>query len=253
MPHVPQDILDRLAALEREVRQLRGRAQIRPALTEILNGNVVIGEGGRLIVRDPDGTAVLETGQSPTVGDYFTTLRRDDGTLALTIGANSYPDDDAPSQMVRMWSRGGNIIVMDDYYADGWLGRPALPVPWQSTGSTVDHSGALATAWLAYIRAQNPVLYLRTQSATTASSATVELQISNLTKGGGYQTVDSWSISAGPASLRSITHPLDGCEHWDELQMRIRHSTSGSGLVTTDVLGSITRNTFNANEVPTAP
>ncbi|MGW2497286.1 hypothetical protein ACWCV2_22655 [Streptomyces pseudogriseolus] len=253
MPHVPQDILDRLAALEREVRQLRGRAQIRPALTEVLNGNVVIGEGGRLIVRDPDGTAVLETGQSPTIGDYYTTLRRDDGTLALTIGANSYPDDDAPSQMVRMWSRSGRIIVMDDYYADGWLGRPSLPVPWQSTGSTVNHSGDLATAWLAYIRAQNPVLVLRTQTATTASSASVEFQISNLSRGGGYQTIDSWSVAAGPATLHTITHPLDGVEHFNDLQMRIRHATNGTGLVTTDVLGAYTRNTLTEAEVPDAP
>ncbi|MGW3711339.1 hypothetical protein ACWDN6_14475 [Streptomyces albogriseolus] len=252
MPHVPQDLLDRLAALEREVRTLRGRAQIRPAMNQVLNGDTVIGEGGRLIVRDPSGDPVFETGQSP-VGDYFTRMRRDDGALALTIGANSFPDDDAPSQMVRMWSRGGDIIVMDDYYADGWLGRPSLPVPWQSTGSTVDHSGALATAWLAYIRAQNPVLVLRTQTATTASSASVEFQISNLSRGGGYQTIDSWSVTAGPATLHTITHPLDGVEHFNDLQMRIRHSTSGTGLVTTDVLGAYTRNTFSAAEVPDAP
>ncbi|MFJ8900041.1 hypothetical protein [Streptomyces sp. NPDC102370] len=250
MPHVPQDILDRLAALEREVRTLRGRAQIRPALTEILNGNVVIGEGGRLIVRDPDGTAVLETGQSPTVGDYFTTLRRDDGTLALTIGANSYPDDDAPSQMIRMWSRGGNIIVMDDYHADGWLGRPALPVPWQPTAEASAYSGTATAAWLSFIRAQNPVLHLRTESFTSASSATVELQISNLTRGGGYQTVASWQVPSGAWTFHSGAYPLDGCEYFNELQMRLRHSTSGTGTVTTRVLGSLTRNTFSADEVP---
>ncbi|MEU3097222.1 hypothetical protein ABZ690_21170 [Streptomyces sp. NPDC006967] len=221
-------------------------------MNQVLNGDTVIGEGGRLIVRDPDGDPVFETGQSP-VGDYFTRMRRDDGALALTIGANSYPDDDAPSQMVRLWSRAGDIIVMDDYYADGWLGRPSLPVPWQSTGSTVNHSGGLATAWLAYIRAQNPVLVLRTQTATTASSASVEFQISNLSRGGGYQTIDSWSVTAGPATLHTITHPFDGCEHFNDLQMRIRHSTSGTGLVTTDVLGAYTRNTFSATEVPTAP
>jgi hypothetical protein len=250
VPYVPQDVLDRLAALERDVRQLRGRAQIRPAMNQVLNGDVVIGEGGRLIVRDPDGDPVFETGQS-AIGDYFTRLRRDDGSLALTIGANSYPNDDAPSQMVRMWSRSGEIIVMDDYYADGWLGRPMLSIPWQPTGSTVDHSGGLASAWYAYFRAQNPVLYLRTQSATTASSATIEVDIFNLTKNTGYQNIASWSISAGPATLHTVKHPLNGCEFFDEIQMRIRHSTSGSGLVTTDVLGCITRNTLTADEVPT--
>lgn len=31
--------------------------------------------------------------------------------------------------MIRMWSRGGEIIVMDDAYADGYLGRPYVPIP----------------------------------------------------------------------------------------------------------------------------
>ena len=79
MAFVPQDVLDRIAALEREVRTLRGRAQMRPTLNQVLNGDVTIGEGGRLIVKDPDGTTVFATGQTPTIGDYYTTMFRDDG------------------------------------------------------------------------------------------------------------------------------------------------------------------------------
>jgi hypothetical protein len=155
--------------------------------------------------------------------------------------------------MVRLFDRAGHPIVMDDYHADGWLGRPMLPVPWQPTGATVDHTGALATAWYAYFRAQNPVLYLRTQSATTAASATVRLDLFNLTKGTGYQNIDSWTIGAGPPTLHPVTFPLHGVEYFDEVQLRIQHSTPGTGLVTTDVLGCTGRNTFSASEVPTPP
>ncbi|WP_043390241.1 hypothetical protein, partial [Kitasatospora aureofaciens] len=132
----------------------------------------------------------LETGQSPPAGDYYTIMRRDSGAVAFAVGNNAYADDTAPDQMVRMWSRSGAIIVMDDYHADGWLGRPCLPVPWQPTDGFDDYTGtSMTTAWLSYIRAQNPVLTLRTESFASAGD-TVELQLSNLTRGGGYQTVD---------------------------------------------------------------
>lgn len=251
MAHVPQDLLDRIRTLEREVQQLRGRAQMRPAMNQVLAGDVVIGEGGRLIVRDPDGDEIFETGQAPA-GDWYTALRRDTGNLALTIGANTYEGDDAVKQMVRLWSRSGVPIVADDYYADGWLGRPAIPIPWQPSGSTHDYSGTTdAVAWNAYFRAMNAVVYLWTQTGAAGATGSMTLQLSNITKGGGWQTLDSWSVSAGNTQTHDLTFSLDGAEFLDQIRMRILHRTGSGGLVSTDVIGCTGRNTFTAAEVPT--
>jgi len=245
VPYVPQDVLDRIAALEREVRQLRGRAQIRPALNQILHGDVTIGEGGRLIVRDPDGTAVFQTGQTPGIGDYYTTMFRDTGVPALTIGANSYPDDDAPSQMVRMWDRNRNIIVMDDYYSDEFLGRPSMPIPMQSTAGQSTSNTELTTAWTGGVRLMNAVLWAAFETYTPAGvTAAVQLEDND-------GVIESWTVSASNNwTMREFTVPVRG-RFMDHRNFRLKHRvSSGTGTIRTNCLGMYTRNTFVPSEAP---
>lgn len=250
MPHVPQDLLDRLAYLERKVRQLEGRAQIRPAMNQVLNGDTVIGEGGRLIVRDPDGDPVFETGQSP-IGDYFTRMRRDTGALALTIGANSYPDDDAPSQMVRMWSRSGEVIVMDDYHADRWLGRPWIPIQMHPTRRQTYNGTSYADAWAGNSPAVNPVVWLSMQTLAGTGGGQAQVVLNH---GGTDTVVDEWDCTAGQWTVRGVTFPLDGVEFLDHFTVTIRHRAKTSGQdIETRLYTAYARNTFNADEAPTAP
>lgn len=205
MPHVPQDLLDRVASLEREVRQLRGRAQIRPALNQVLNGDVTIGEGGRLLVQDPDGDAVFETGQS-AAGDWYVTMRRDDGTPAIGIGANTYPGDDAVAQMVRVFNREGRPIIMDDYYADSYLGKPYVPVPmvspmdFTSDTETALHSG--------YLLVQHKVLYVNGQiTGPSGTSARMRLTVDGDEYG-------SWTLTSTATALEiSERLPLAASDH----------------------------------------
>ncbi|MGC0205218.1 hypothetical protein [Streptomyces levis] len=250
MPHVPQDVLDRLAALEREVRQLRGRAQMRPAMNQVLNGDVVIGEGGRLFVRDPDGTNVFETGQSAT-GDYYTRMRRDDGALAFTIGANSFPDDDAPSQMVRTFSRAGDIIVMDDYHADHFLGRPWIPVQLHPTKRQAYTGTTYADAWIGTTPAMNAVLRLIFQ--TWAGDGGGQVQVSISCNGTGA-TVDEWDCPANQWTLRSVTYPLNGIPFLGAYTVGVQHRAKTAGQeVETRLYSAYTRNTFNEGEAPDPP
>ncbi|MFK0108509.1 hypothetical protein [Streptomyces sp. NPDC091217] len=251
MPYVPQDVLDRIAALEREVRQLRGRAQMRPALNQVLNGDVVIGEGGRLFVRDPDGTAVFETGQSPTVGDYFTTLRRDTGALALTIGANSYPDDDAPTQMVRVWDRNRNVIVMDDYFSDEFLGRPWMPVQLHPTERQSYTGTTYEPAWVGTTPAHNAVLYLSMNTYANTGGAQVRVV---LTHDGTETQLDQWDCPAAAWTSRAITYPLDGLQFLSYFTLRIDHrAKSASQNCETRLYSAYTRNTFTEAEAPDVP
>ncbi|MFJ7337888.1 hypothetical protein ACIQUU_32145 [Streptomyces sp. NPDC101116] len=249
MPHVPQDVLDRLAALEREVRQLRGRAQMRPAMNQVLNGDVVIGEGGRLFVRDPDGTNVFETGQSAT-GDYFTRMRRDNGALALTIGANSYPDDDAPSQMVRMFSRAGDIIVMDDYHADRFLGRPWLPLQMHPTKRQAYTGTTYADAWIGTSPAMNAVARLSLQTWAGDGGAQVQVLLTYQ----GTTTVDEWDCPANQWTGRTIIYPLHAIPFMGSFTIGVQHRAKTNGQeVETRVYSAYTRNTFNEDEAPDPP
>ncbi|MDX2986361.1 hypothetical protein [Streptomyces caniscabiei] len=251
MAYVPQDVLDRLAALEREVRTLRGRAQMRPALNQVLNGDVVIGEGGRLFVRDPDGTAVFETGQSPSVGDYFTAMRRDTGDIAFAIGANSYPDDDAPRQMVRIWDRNQNVIVMDDYHSDEFLGRPWIPVQLHPT-ERQDYTGTTyQPAWQGTTPAHNAVLYLSLTTYANTGGAQVRVV---LTHNGVETELDEWDCPANTWTGRTITRPLDGLQFLSYFSLRIEHrAKSASQNVETRLSSAYTRNTFTEAEAPDVP
>ncbi|WP_399088040.1 hypothetical protein ACGH2B_12540 [Streptomyces sp. BBFR2] len=161
MAAVPLDLLDRIRALERQVRELAGRAQTRPALTRINHGAVTIGEGGSLDVRAPGGAQILGVGAFST-GRYGVSMAREDGTgVALEVGGN----DSTASQMFRAFARGSwpDPIVMDDGYADGYLGRPWVPIPlapgaavtvsdWTTThaGSIWTQHAVLAAQWSLY-------------------------------------------------------------------------------------------------------
>jgi len=147
MPALPTDILDRMRRIEDAIQMLGGRVNMRPALDEVLDGTVLIGEGGRLRVEAPGGQRVLGTGEFET-GRYGLVLARSDGTgTALVIGG----EDPEYGQMIRIYPRGApgavTSIVMDDALHDGWLGRPWLPYPMPEPVSTTTWPATTATSW----------------------------------------------------------------------------------------------------------
>ncbi|MGD9485022.1 hypothetical protein WDH52_17490 [Streptomyces sp. TRM70308] len=167
MAIIPTDLLDRLRALERQVRDLMGSANTAPPMNRISGGDVVIGDGGRLRVRTPAGEDLLYLGRvQPDRPDgeqqQGLVVRRDDGSLALTVWTGS--PDTLPDQPVQILDRKGNVVVADDAKRRG-LARPYVPYPlpapvaparWESTG---------ATEWTTLFRgpgiAQHPRLHCR--------------------------------------------------------------------------------------------
>ncbi|MEU1020263.1 hypothetical protein [Streptomyces sp. NPDC005898] len=251
MPFVPQDVLDRIAALEREVRQLRGRAQMRPALNQILNGDVRIGEGGRLIAEAANGNRVFMTGQD-TEGDWAVGMARSvSGTAALTVG-DEYNGSGA-GQMIRTWSRSGEVIVMDDAWCDWMLGRPWIPFPLYPTMMQGQEANSNWNyAWVGRGPVQNPVAVI---SFSTISSNGGQVRVNYVPPNGNARTLGTWSIPSGSTWVnRTITQPLDGADWGDEVTFQIEHrNNSGTGAIETRVFTSYTRNTFSASEVPDPP
>lgn len=125
-PNTPQDLIDRIRALERQVRQLSGRANIRPALTEIVNGNVNVGGGGELSVTAPDNTVLFKIGELGASGgsEWGMVLRRRDGTVAFEV-YSGFSDESVP-QPVRVFDRFGSVVFGDDT-ATGGIRSPQLP------------------------------------------------------------------------------------------------------------------------------
>lgn len=241
MPYVPQDVLDRLASLEREVAQLRGRAQIRPAMNQILNGDVVVGEGGQLIAKTPGGHSTFIVGQTPE-GDWGVGLGRENGTAALTVGDDVNAAD---AQMIRIWSRDGGIIVMDDAFADGFLGRPSMPIPMQPTSGRETSSTTTTTAWAGATRLTNAVLYAAFETFTPAGvTADVAFEDSD-------GEVESWVANTSNGwTSREITRPVRQ-GFMEHVNYRLKHSVrTGSGAIRTNCLGVYTRHTFNPQEAP---
>ena len=240
MPYVPQDVLDRLAALEREVAQLRGRAQIRPAMNQILNGDVVIGEGGRIIAQEPGGNRIFMTGQTPE-GDWAVGMARENGTAALTVG----DEEGAAGQMVRVWSRAGDVLLMDDAWADPFLGRPSMPIPMQPTSGRETSSTATTTAWTGASRLMNAVLYAAFETfCPTGVTADVSFD-------DGLGQIDSWVANVSNGwTFHEITMPVRQ-NFMDHCNYRLKHSVrSGTGTIRTNCLGVYTRNTFGPGEAP---
>ncbi|MFE3602931.1 hypothetical protein [Streptomyces sp. NPDC059142] len=180
MAIIPVDLLDRIRTLERQVRDLMGSANTRPAMNQIMGGDVVIGDGGRLRVRTGQGDDLLYLGRvqpdraegAPQQGLM---VRRDDGSLALTVWTGT--PDTLPVQPVQILDRKGNVVVADDAVGHG-LARPYVPYPlpqpvaadrWESTGST---------AWTTLYRgtgiAQHARLYCRI-AAESAGKAELRL------------------------------------------------------------------------------
>ncbi|MEV0440948.1 hypothetical protein AB0I84_09175 [Streptomyces spectabilis] len=240
MAAVPQDLLDRVRALERQVRELTGRAQMRPALDKILHGDIVIGEGGRIIAQAPNGNRIFMTGQTPE-GDWAVGMARETGQAALTVG----DDVNTGGQMVRMFNRAGEVIVMDDAYADGYLGRPWVPIPcapliqFSNDEEFALYSGNMLT--------QHKVLRVNMQiSGPSGTAAQVVMRIGNTQYG------PTWTLSSS-ATVRDINErvplPAGDFPYGREASVVMwARRTSGSGTCTLRVRGLWGVNTITEPE-----
>ncbi|MFJ2892485.1 hypothetical protein ACIO53_41305 [Streptomyces sp. NPDC087305] len=250
MAAVPQDILDRIRSLERQVRELTGRSQMRPALDKILHGDITIGEGGQLFAETPSGQRTFIVGQTPQ-GDWGVGIGREDGTAALTVG-----DDDATDrQMIRMWNRDRDsreVIVMDDYYSDRFLGRPWLPLPMYPTAnSAMEGTTSWQFAWIGRMPAQNAVAVLEFSSIASAGG---QVRITYVAPGNDARLLETWTLPANTWVNKTFTVPLDDAEWGDAVLFQIEHRNSAStGAVETRMFNAYTRNTFTPGEAPDTP
>ncbi|MEF9883436.1 hypothetical protein [Streptomyces sp. P9-A4] len=217
-------ILDRIRSLEREVRELRGRSQIRPAMNQVLNGNVTVGEGGALSVMGPGGAETLRVGKLfPSTGEFGAVIRRDDNSIAFGVYRGNAPT--TQPQALRFLDADGHEIFAEDTVAHG-LARPYLPLPIPTEEDVTRWPRTTSTAWTTIGRSAGIVQHPRLKIyAAMASSAGSSGQIRFLVGGTVVATASVGQPLVTEAAVPSYTY--EG-EFEFELQARI---TAGTGTV----------------------
>ncbi|MYR57787.1 hypothetical protein GTY54_16625 [Streptomyces sp. SID625] len=158
VPGGPSDIGRRLAALEREVRELRAARRLENAA--IGAGGLRI-DGGRFAMDTPAGARMVDIGPiaNPVFnhGDGSTQqaiwLRRDDGTLFFSCYAYP-PAGNGETQAWAYYDRSGSTVLAEDTASGTGLARPWLPMnpPVSSDPSTWPRGtsatfGTIASTW----------------------------------------------------------------------------------------------------------
>ncbi|MGW1489773.1 hypothetical protein [Streptomyces sp. NPDC002402] len=262
MAAIPLDILDRIRALEREVRTLTGRAQIRPALNEITNGLVKIAEGGSLEVYAPDGTGLFGVGQ---FGPFYNhtdgtpqqgvVMQREDGTTAFTVRAIPAALG-VNDQAVSIWDRSGHQVLSDETTTGWGMGTPYLPMPFQVlSGDDVVTSSSFVNRWFATVPAQQPVAAILVEFGAGGGS-TCEIAVQYRTADeGDFTTVATASVTAPATAIawdtKWFTFPLHRASYLLQTFFRVQvRQKSGSSGVRVNVLGAHTRATASRSEIP---
>ncbi|MFE7659689.1 hypothetical protein [Streptomyces celluloflavus] len=198
MAAIPQDLLDRIRALEREVRELRGRSQMRPAMDRILNGNVVIGEGGSLEVRAPDGTTLTLIGRVPPdypggIPQQSFLVSRNDGSVAIAVWSAN--PDRTPIQPLQIFDRKGSVILADDVLSEG-LARPYIPYTLAMTNHSTE-STEWSSCYESYGIAQHPRIAAYIGIVTAGQGGQVRLLVNDqvVATGGNYANLRGhWAV-----------------------------------------------------------
>ncbi|MCX4818354.1 hypothetical protein OG883_00210 [Streptomyces sp. NBC_01142] len=250
MAAIPLDLLDRIRELERRVRELAGRAQIRPALDQILHGDITIGEGGQLIAQTPEGIATFKVGQTPQ-GDWGLFLRRANGTRALTVGDDVLEDD----QMIRIWSRDKERptpILMDDAFSDRFLGRPMLPLQLHPTQRQNTSETAYQPAWWGAGPVSHAVAEIELYSYANAGGG--QVKVTMRPEGGTAITVAEYDCPAGTWTNKFITQPMHDIEFLQWVEWMVEHRNVQAGRdVETRVYSALYRHTYSPDEAPRVP
>ncbi|MFF3333253.1 hypothetical protein ACFYWX_27495 [Streptomyces sp. NPDC002888] len=189
MPQLPEDIIDRLTAMERRIQQLSTAVNTRPALNRVSKGGVEISDGGYLTVWPPEGGPAVFAVGAWSGEEYGLAVRRQTGSMAMSLHNG---DGTATSQQpLRIWDRNGKEIFADDVDTGG-LARPWLSMTMPTDTALERWPRTTSGDWSTVARSWNPLWQPRMRmyiSTSVTSGATGEVRIMiNDTQWGGTVT-----------------------------------------------------------------
>lgn len=212
LPGGTSELARRLAALEREVKELR--AARRAEQTTIGAGGLRVVDGGKVTVDTARGVRMASFGaiedgrfnHTDGTPQQAIRLRREDGTPTFSC----YADIGQDNQAWWLTDREGNRLFADDYSGSG-LARPYMPVAmmpsydagwdyWPRNSTTT-----MKMLWRAGIYKQQQRVVVIADAAMDTSGATgyVELRVSGVAQGspvsvdftGGFYTLGPFDLS----------------------------------------------------------
>ncbi|MFE4260310.1 hypothetical protein [Streptomyces sp. NPDC056883] len=225
MPQLPEDIIDRLTAMERRIQQLSTAVNTRPALDTVTGGALTIKDGGSLSVEEPNGTRILGVGFWSAT-EYGLEIKRQSGKTALSIRNAVTGTYD---QAVRVFDAYGHEILSDDVVTGG-LARPWLAMLPPQDLATARWPQTNATAWTTVARSFNPLWQPRLRVyCSTAAAAGVTGQVRILVDGVPWgDPVTTGTVFDRTAAVTDDFNARFGSLVKVEIQAMV---TSGTGLV----------------------
>ncbi|WP_439674977.1 hypothetical protein [Embleya sp. MST-111070] len=243
MAAIPQDLLDRLRTLENQVRELAGRANIRPAMNKLFDGDFTIGPGGRLMVAGGVHDGIFWSGKiTPDHVDGTeqrgTLMWREDGSVALAL----FTGGPTPQDLVLFDSKKHHVIKTT---TEG-LGRPYLPVPmhpalgggwerWPFVAGTEEK--ALMTGLL---YKQQPQITVVAQASTDTNGTRGELRL----RLNGTPQGSATAVGYGVGVHRFGPFDLPG-DHLSEVGVElVGRMSGGTGAIRAAIVGAWTHETM---------
>ena len=224
----------KVAALERELRELRAGRRLESASIS----------GGAFAVITPTGGKVFNIGKLAN-GKYGTELRRDDGTLAVSVSGQDPGADD----MARWFSRDGHIVIADDAYADSYLGRPWIPVPMAAPYAIT--AASWVTTHIGVWWVQHRVLELRA-SVYAPAATTGQVRFRAIFNGASTvlgPTATAANDSETFLNYRAIGSDFVGVDHGERVVIiQEAQRTAGAGTVNSWHHGAWGSNTYDSSE-----
>lgn len=221
MPALPEDIIDRLRALEGRVKQLYTAANSRPPLNKFTNGTLEVFAPG-------SDTPIFEVGHW-SGQEFGVSIRRQTGQPVLDV----YNGNGSATgiQPFRMHDAYGHEIVSDDV-GTGGLARPWLAMlPPQDTAPS-RWPQTTSAAWTTVARSQNPLWQPRMRLlVATAASSGASGKVRVLVNGaqwGDPASTGSNLDHTGPTVPAAAFRTAFGSMVTVEIQAMV---TSGSGTV----------------------
>ncbi|MDF6043261.1 hypothetical protein LRD69_14100 [Streptomyces sp. JH14] len=218
LPGGATDLARRLAALEREVRELRAARRLENA--SVGAGGVRVVDGGRFAMDTPAKKHMVDIG-AITNDDYNhgdgtrqqgIFLRREDGSPMLSCF--SYPPFGSEAQAWKFYDNSGSVVLAEDANSGAGLARPYLPVAlapayggawdyWPRTSATT-----MTELWGGRIYKQQPriVVVVRASMDTSGATGSIGLKISDVSQPSQSVGFAVGYYTLGPYSLANFEH-----------------------------------------------
>ncbi|MET7649305.1 hypothetical protein ABZS83_37985 [Streptomyces sp. NPDC005426] len=237
LPGGPTDLARRLAAVERELRELRAGRRLENA--SVGSGGVRVVNGGRFAMDTPINKRMVDIGAinndsynhfdgTRQQGIFF---RREDGSPMFSCF--SYPPFGSEAQAWKFYDNTQSVVVAEDANSGQGLARPYLPVAlapayaggwdyWPRTSATT-----LTELWAGRIYKQQPrlVVVVRASMDTSGATGSISLRIN-----GESQPAQTVGFSVGYFTLGPYT--LTNTDHMQQIDIAVEGKRdTGTGTI----------------------